>query len=68
MRKDTHGALTHRGQPLGAQLRRVVGEVLREVCGGRPFAFTHVVVIVVIWWGWVGGGKHTHDPQYKVGL
>lgn len=49
MSKDTHGALTHRGQPLGAQLRGVVGEVLREVCGGRPVTFTHVVVIVVIW-------------------
>lgn len=47
--KDTQGALTHRGQPLGAKLRGVVGEVLREVCGGRPVTFAHIVVIGVIW-------------------
>lgn len=65
MRKDARGALTHGGQPLGAELRGVVGEVLREVCGGRPVTFTHVVVIVVIWWqGWGGGAQtNTHDPQ-----
>lgn len=57
--KDTQGALTHRGQPLGAKLRGVVGEVLREVCGGRPVTFAHIVVIGVIW-GRGGVQTNTH--------
>lgn len=57
--KDTQGALTHGGQPLGAKLRGVVGEVLREVCGGRPVTFAHIVVVGVIW-GRGGVQTNTH--------
>lgn len=58
---ETRSALTHGGQPLGANLRREVGEHLWKVCGGRPVALAHVEVIRVIWsWTQKHTQTHTH--------